>query len=286
MKLLMENWRQYLQEDLDDEPGKGGTSSQVEALRRAYKILDSMRPGEYFGNTALKNEPWLKDLKALLQDRINRVEAGKLGAPPPRTGKDILRMGSRIISRFKKYTQTLLALAAQANAPLQENDGEDKNFGRAKKGLLRAIDRVLRKIHIRSLDQRGLRSGGSDLLLILKDMLETIEAAEEMEDITFLREEFISTMEELFPLAAPNSSGSRRANMVATLRQAWDRFSQQAAGGLDEDLLGNIPDRLRKVINILRSPALDGVYLDDIRELLFDLWSLLTSEDERIHSEF
>jgi len=309
MKLIMENWRKFSLNEEGDGDGDGiSYEKEVEALKKVYKIVAALddpdidRSGRNrWGPTGLGNvdddvKVWHQDLLTLLEDRISRVASGNLGKPPSeRTTISIRRM----IGRLKKKFSRFLAAAAQFQAPgftaaadiydelseslgkhtLEEADipDEDRRFKRAKRRLIHALERLLRGAEDRLRDEAHSEAFEPKYQRVLK-AFEDLESMDNMEDI-------LNDAEHVAQVFSDYDYQDIRAD---DLEDAFDSFQNQAAGTgrYDEDLLGTLSQVLRRAINILRSPLLEKVYLEDLQELLFDLYVATSADDRFLSAEF
>jgi len=267
MKITKSQLKQIIKEEIERVLNEEEPDEKVQALKRVYNILKSINEGQYqresgrYPGRITPALPWLESLLHLVQDRINRVAAGKLEKPPKVIGISIFRTGKRIFKQFMNFITDLGAVAA-----LSEND-QNSGFERAKRTLIRDLRRYYN-------DQYQYQSWyeehfGEEVEVLLRDL----EEAQDQEDILVLQPAFI----EVGPVGSTDASARGRK-----MRAAFKKFRDIASGAFsDEDLVGDMSERLMKAVIIMRMPILEDVYLKDIQKLVLDLWTL-TSDPTRV----
>tara|TARA_R110002060_G_scaffold53632_1_gene64302 strand:+ start:350 stop:1315 length:966 start_codon:yes stop_codon:yes gene_type:complete len=309
MKTLFENWRGYINEQEADDSKKNAAMAKLVVLsKRLYSNIDggdgilSQWGG---GQDKATDLAWTKDLLLMIKMRLNRVKAGEYGEPPPKEKVDLKRMLNRVFKGINNFMDAMrhadkLTGKSDEDRGLQEKsqrrlrreaEGEvdvDKTFQRAKGSLVRSFKRIIKKL---TWDDK-LGSAGSGFLTPsgvegTAELLSLLEDAEDAKDVNV----YLGELKDGIMDSGTTDrwiQGHGTALGDSDQHKTWSQFQEQirkfenSVLDITENGLESALGVTEEMINIIRTPELEEVWLEDIEELLLDVIAKLAKTDRQV----
>ena len=307
-KIIKEEIDNFLLEEKNDNEKIAAMEKLIVLAQRLYNNLDggdgilSQWGG---GQEKATNLAWTKDLVLMLNARLNRIKSGEYGEPPPEQKIDLKRMVNRVLKGMNNFMSAVSFIDSivgkKENQGLQEkserhlhrisedNNETDRTFQRAKSSLVRSFKRIVKK-----LTWSGSGSAGAGYLTRdgqegVSELISLIENSEDIKEInTYLRE----LKDEIMDSSTSSrwiQSGPTRGGMVDSEQyKAWFRFQEQIRQfenlvlDISENSLEDTLGLTERMVAIIRSPELEGVWLKDIEKLLLDVIASISNTERQV----
>lgn len=305
-KIIKEELDNFLLEEKNDNEKIAAMEKLIVLAQRLYNSLhggDGILSQWGGGQEKATNLAWTKDLVLMLNTRLNRIKSGEYGEPPPQQKVDLKRMVSRVLKGMNNFMSAISfidsIIGKKENQGLQEkserhlhrisedNNETDRTFQRAKSSLVRSFKRIVKK-----LTWSGLGSSGAGYLTPygqegVSELISLIENSEDIKEInTYLRElrdEIMdSSTSSRWIQSGPTWGGDSEQYKV------WSRFQEQIRQfenlvlDISENSLEDTLGWMERMVVIIRSPELEGVWLKDIEKLLLDVIASISNTERQV----
>jgi hypothetical protein len=305
MKLILENWNKFLNEEqeaeekssqLDRLPDK---KDAIESLKQVQEILLSIEKDErvdtsvysVFENIfiftiaamggqfapgggdkrSITDKIWYKNLKLLIKDRIRRFEKKKQSVSLMRTQTKILdsirNTFRNMLSMSDKIKKFILGDVAPqlAKYGVSIKEGSEQHRSFALELLLDKLDDLGFTAEEVAADLAKRKEAGDVILYPEKSTLKKQVYEKYKQKLKETLDPETIKMVENY--IVQNVDDRRRR----PVREAFQSYYAALARGYQEQFTGDLQSRLKEMLLILRSDEFDGAYVEDLIELVTDL---------------